>query len=455
MKILIISHYYKHKNAMASVRAIKLSKYFAQMGNEVTVLASLQKDNWCKQEVTPQKSDNINEIYAPEHKGMQYLRKVYSLMKARGEKRVAQASGSVEAGEAATAVIAKKSLRARIKGFISWFYYYSCDRLENRFLYLGFKAAIKANKLSGFDAVIATYPGAGAHLAGVWMKKHRRTKKFIADYRDPAYNPGGRSNKIELRHDKKIQNKAVFAADHIVCVSNGMAETLAQFYKNKKIAPISVVNNGFDLDDHKNEAAVAFDKAKFNFVYTGALYNGRRTVVMLAEALRSLIDEGETSQSEIAIHYAGSDYGELLSQLKPFGLEGIAVNYGFVSRSESLSMQANANMVLLLNWNQDNYTGVIPGKIYEYMASRTPICALIMGNEGNSETAKMITEDKLGVACEEAVSEDRLKLKAYLADMLSAFHSNKEIRNDISAVEKYNYKNLSLKYLEIIKKTLS
>ena len=68
MKILLISYYYKHKNAMASIRAIKLAKYFSRQGNDVTVLTSNQKDTWTKNYQAPMPSKYITEIYAPEIK---------------------------------------------------------------------------------------------------------------------------------------------------------------------------------------------------------------------------------------------------------------------------------------------------------------------------------------------------------------------------------------------------
>ncbi len=468
MKILIISHYYKHKNAMASVRAIKLAKYFSLLGQDVTVLASMQKDNWCKQEVKPEEDKNVREIYAPEYKGMDFLRKINKLAKARGDKKMQRVkeeqakateatceSNADNASEQTTDKKTKENLKVKVKKFISWLYYYSCDRLENRFLYLGFVQEIKRSELNNFDCVIATYPGAGAHRAGVWMKKHKKTKSFIADYRDPAYNPGGRGNKIEAAHDKRIQDMAVRSADCIVCVSKGMAQTLKGQYAKERISPVKVINNGFDLDDNAFENLNLLPKDKFNFVYTGALYNGRRSVEMLGKVLAELAYEGSIKKEMLALHYAGSDFSELEAQLKPFGLEDIAVDHGFVTRKESLSMQKEASVVLLLNWNQDNYTGVIPGKIYEYMASQNQICALIMGNEPNSETANMIREDNLGCACEQAAPQDIIALKAYVLGLIKAFEAKESKSINLEAVEKYQYKNLAAKYLEIIKDTVS
>lgn len=448
MKILIISHYYKHKNAMASIRAIKLAKYFNLLGHDITVLTSLQKDNWCKQEMIPIPSDNITEIYATPHRGMKYLTKVYDFLYRRGQKKSQQSAHLLN--NATPNHTRKSYISNKIRSIVSWFFYYTSDRLENFFLSEGLIKSAKEKKISGFDAVIATYPGAGVHKVGEWFKRSKRTKLFIADYRDPAYNPGCRTNKIELWHDKRVQDRAVKYADAVVCVSHGMAECLAKQYVSSEAPPVFVINNGFDMDDNTNYVSANFDKTKFNFVYTGALYHGRRSVELLAPILKRLIDEGEIGIEKIAINYAGPDFNELLSQLRPFGLESIAVDFGYVSRERSLGMQQESDIVLLLNWNDSNYTGVIPGKLYEYMSARKPIVALIMGNQVGSESANMIDECKIGCACEQASLADRKKLEQYIRHKVNSF--KKGIRENISSdsIDVFEYKNIARKYLDVI-----
>lgn len=346
------------------------------------------------------------------------------------------------------------NIKARIKSIASWTFYYSADRLENYFLSQGLINAANREKLGGFDVVIATYPGAGVHSAGEWFKKKGRTKKFIADYRDPAYNPGGRSNKIELRHDKHVQDQAIKYADAVVCVSQGMADALKPQYTEAKLPPVHVVNNGFDSSDNLNALGANLDKTKFNFVYTGALYQGRRTVDMLARVLKELINEGHISTNDIAINYAGPDIDELKNQLRQYDLESIANDYGYVSREQSLGMQMESDMVLLLNWNDDNYTGVIPGKLYEYMSSHKPILALIMGNKPGSESAKMIADCELGCACEQASPTDMEKMKQYLTQKIGDFKNG--IRQDIASekIAPFEYKNIARRYLDVITSSL-
>lgn len=453
-KILIISHYYKHKNAMASVRAIKLAKYLDRQGYDVSVLASLQRDNWCKQELTPEPSETIHEYYAPEEKVIQRLNRLTAWIRERGIKRlkkqqVVPVTGKVKP-EGKTSPPVPQKIRASIKRGMSWLFYFTLDRTENHALYKGFRRAIRELDLRDFDCVIATYPGAGAHRAGVWMKKTRRCKVWIADYRDPAYNPGARDNKIELFFDKRTQDSAVSASDGIVCVSQGMKAALIQQYGEKK--PIAVITNGFDLEDYTTQEQVKMPRDALNFVYTGTLYHGRRTVDLLAKTLRSLMDKGILSKSQVVFHYAGPDFGELKSQLAGYDLEDTAKDYGFVSRSQSLAMQRAGDFVLLLNWNDQNYQGVIPGKIFEYMASGTPILALIMGNTGGSESANMIRENHLGYACEAAVKEDEAGLMAYMEEAIACFHTGKKQTTDLRFVSRYEYSQIAQQYAKYIEK---
>ncbi len=444
MKILLISYYYKHKNAMASVRAVKLAKYFAKQGHEVTVLTSNQKDTWTKSYNEPVADENIKEIYAPEIPRWTKINGYLKHRKKVGSERVAKASqsGSTSQPKAAPK---KKSFKARLRSFLVWLFYFTLAKQEDVCMYKGLVAEAKKQNLKGYDAVIATYPTYGAFLTGIWFKKKGYCKQLIADFRDPLYNPGFRDKKTEADYDRKCLNNIVKYADKIVCVSQGIADGITDEIPYLKKS-VEIITNGYDPEDvSQNTIDVDFDKSKINFVYTGALYHGKRCVDMLAAVLKELIDEGKIKKDAFTFQYAGSDYSELIDQLSQYGLESTAVDHGFVSREESIAMQKNGSALLLLTWNEKSYQGVIPGKLFEYMSMETvPIIALVTGDVINSEVSQMISSSGAGCACEQANPSDCEKLKAFV---LSLF--NGEYKQS-SAVNQYSYELVSKKYSDIM-----
>ena len=444
MKVLIISYYYKHKNAMASVRAIKLAKYLSRGGCDVSVLTSNQVDTWTKSYQTPVPDPVVTEVYAPQVKRWSYIRSFLDHRKKQGVAKM-QAAANAPKKNAQVVSSKKQSLKGKIIGFVKWLFYFNLAKQEDICMFLGMKKAFLAEKMPKYDAVIATYPTYGAFLMGMWMKKHGYCKQLIADFRDPLYNPGFRDKRQEADYDLNCLKRIVGSADRMVCVSKGIADGIRQAFPNCN-KPIDVITNGFDPEDvAQNDTQVDFSKDKLHFVYTGTLYHGKRCVDMLADVLRELIHEGKITKEQFAFQYAGPDYSELLAQLREYGLEETAVDHGFVSRERSIAMQKNADALLLLTWNEKAYQGVVPGKLFEYMAIGTaPIIALVTGDVVNSEVAQLVRQSKAGVACEAAASADRDGLKEFV-EKLFARETNCE-----SQVAKFSYETISSEYMKLM-----
>lgn len=439
--ILIITYYYKHKNAMASVRAIKLAKYFAREGHKVTVLTSNQIDTWTKNYLEPQVDANITELYAPQVSRWSWIRKYLARRKRKGQERLQKQSRNTE--QIKTVKPAKMSLKARIRKFLVWMFYFQLAKQEDICMYKGLKAEYKRHDFEQFDTVIATYPTYGAFMMGMWLKKHKKCKQLIADFRDPLYNPGFRDRKAEANYDKKCLDKIMKAADQVVCVSKGIADGIQQECSIQK--PIAIITNGYDRDDvETNDMQVPFKEAKVHFVYAGTLYHGKRCVDMLAKVLQELITEKKIRKEDFAFEYAGPDYEELLSQLKAYDMEETANDHGFVSRETSIAMQKQASALLLLTWNETSYQGVVPGKLFEYMSIGKPIIALVTGDVAQSEVAKLVRETNAGCACEMPVETDMNNLKEFVTNLFDG-----EVCLE-GRTEEYDYQNISCKYVEIM-----
>ena len=449
-KILIISYYYKHKNAMASIRAIKLAKYFSRQGHQVTVLTSSQRDTWTRDYLIPQADEKIREYYAPEVRRWTWITRFLEYRRRVGQQKSAvrkiaapSKEGDSGAGAPARGVI---SFRQRMVSYLKWLFYFYCSRQEDVCMYLGLKKELRRLNLPEFDTVIATYPNYGALLTGMWLKRRRKCRQLIADFRDPLYNPGFRDHRLELKYDLKCFRQILRYADRIVCVSRGIADGIYEVEPGYAKA-VDVITNGFDPDDvSAADLPVSFEAGRLHFVYTGTLYHGKRCVNMLAEVLAELIREGTITKERFSFEYAGPDFSELLLQLRAFDLESTARDHGFVSRAESIAMQKAGDALLLLTWNESAYQGVVPGKLFEYMAiGNVPIIALITGDVRDSEVAVILRTAQAGCACEEAAKEaDMPRLKDFVIDL---FHGKVKMS---SRVNQYCYESISEQYSKIM-----
>lgn len=444
-KILIITYYYKHKNAMASVRAIKLAKYFAKLGHDVTVLTSEQIDTWTKNYLMPVPDESITEVYAPQVRRWSVIRKYLKHRHNAGTAKIEKQKTAADQTEGQNVFPAKQGLKTKLRGYLSWQFYFNLAKQEDICMFKGLKEEYQRRRLPKFDTVIATYPTYGAFLMGIWLKRHERCEQLIADFRDPLYNPGFRDRKQEADYDRKCLDNILSAADKVVCVSKGIADGITQEFPDFS-RPIEIITNGFDPDDvSQNAVAVEFDKSKINFVYTGTLYHGKRCVDMLANTLKELIEEGTIEKNSFTFEYAGPDFQELVAQLREYGLESTAVDHGFVSREESIAMQKAADALLLLTWNEKVYQGVVPGKLFEYMAiGSVPIIALVTGDVVDSEVAVLIRESGTGCVCEAAAEADAAQLKRYVIDLF-----NRKLPQNGTA-DLYSYEVISKRYLEIM-----
>lgn len=441
-KILIITYYYKQKNAMASIRGIKLAKYLAQQGNEVTVLTSMQKDTWTKKVEKVELDEYISEIYCKENK---LWRIIFGYL----EKRNRKAKENIHSSKLqdSNKIITENSIKSKMIKMLRWIFYFSIAILEDITLFIEMRKEFKKLESPKYDVVIATYPTYGALLMGNYLKSKKKCNTYVADFRDPLYNPSFRNNYFEKKYDEYCQLYTLKKADKVICVTEGIKKGILEFINDRKYTylsgKISVIYNGYDIDDIKlNSNQVNIEKEKINFVYTGTLYHGKRTVEVLADILQELIQEKKISKDTFVLHYAGPHSDEWEKQLGKYNLEDTICLHGFVSREYSLELQSKADALLLLTWDERGYEGVIPGKLFEYMAYKNiPILAIITGDNCNCEVSRIITESKAGISYEYG-NPSKEELKKYVLEL---FEQNKR---ESSIVEQYDYRCLSQEYIK-------
>ncbi|MBK8489271.1 MAG: hypothetical protein IPL48_15995 [Bacteroidetes bacterium] len=100
--------------------------------------------------------------------------------------------------------------------------------------------------------------------------------------------------------------------------------------------------------------------------------------------------------------------------------------------------------VLLLPLNDTpNVAGVIPGKLFEYLAAKRPILCI---GDSTGDSAKIITECNAGYVCD---FTDARAMKNALIDMYQKFRNN-TLQVNSKNIEQYTRKGGAKKFAEIM-----
>ncbi len=224
----------------------------------------------------------------------------------------------------------------------------------------------------GIDTLITTGPPHSVHLIGHRVRQQYDIKWF-ADFRDPWTSIGYHkdlklSARAERKH-KKLERDVLGSADKILVTSN----TTKEEFRAITTKPISVITNGYDKEEYDK---VRPEKDQyFSISHIGSLLS-ERNPVQLWSALAELLSEKEEFSEILRIRLVGVVSGEVLDSIRSFGLEPYLELVGYVSHEEAIAFQKGASVLLLLEIDRDVTRGIIPGKLFEYMASGRPVIAI-------------------------------------------------------------------------------
>jgi len=120
---------------------------------------------------------------------------------------------------------------------------------------------------------------------------------------------------------------------------------------------------------------------------------------------------GEAGNS-IQVDFYGADPVALRRMASDHGvLDRITAN-DRVSYRESIDLQMNADILLLLQWNDPKELGNVPGKVFEYVAARRPVLGL---GPPDGVPARILRERGAGVVVNEPEAI-AVQLAAWLAE---------------------------------------
>jgi glycosyltransferase involved in cell wall biosynthesis len=280
------------------------------------------------------------------------------------------------------------------------------------------------------DTIVTTGPPHSLHLIGLQLKQ-KHSIKWVADFRDP-WTQRGYHKKLKLssfaqKKHKTLEATVLQTADELL-VTSLKTKTL---FSELTSTPISVLTNGFDFEI---SSGTPLD-SKFTLSHIGSLFEGRNPSV-LWKVLSGLIKESEDFAKTFQLNLIGSVSTEVLDTLCSYGLENYISNLGYVSHNDVLEYQRKTQLLLLIEEDSKETEYIIPGKLFEYMASKRPIIAI--GPE-SSDVQAILNQTYSGTyfRYDEAVALRKLLLQHFEA------YKDQQLKVDSKGLDAYSRKSLT------------
>ncbi len=290
------------------------------------------------------------------------------------------------------------------------------------------------------DAMVSTGPPHSMHMIAFGLKKSLNIP-WIADFRDPwtnidFYHKLKLSSFADASHHRKEQ-QVIRNADVLTTVSWSWAEDFKQLGAKN----IEVITNGFDPTDF--ESLDKMSTGEFELCHLGSM-NKERNPSKLWDALSEVAANSAGFKEDLKITLLGSTDHQVFDDLARNHLSENVEHVKYLPHSEVLQRAAKSTVLLLPLNDTPNVSGIIPGKIFEYLALKKPI--LCIGPD-TGDSARIIRETESGKTIGFYEKEDLVKI---IAEYYQEFKRNKEVEMKKTDFQVYSRKALTGRIVSVL-----
>jgi len=290
------------------------------------------------------------------------------------------------------------------------------------------------------DTIITTGPPHSLHLIGLQLKE-KLNIRWLADFRDPwttiGYHKDLKLTKTSKAKHLDLESKVLNTADEIIVTSY---HTKNEFQTKTK-QPISVITNGYDAHNISVEGK---DKL-FTLSHIGSLLSERNPLV-LWQTLSELIKENEAFSKTFRLNLVGVVSDDVIESIHQNGLKDYVEVVGYVRHDDAIKFQIKSQLLLLIEIDSEDTKAIIPGKVFEYLISETPILAI---GPKDADVAQIIKSTNTGTYF---TYTQKSELKSQLLNYFNAYQNN-ELSVNAIGLQPYSRKALTKKLSKIISDT--
>jgi glycosyltransferase involved in cell wall biosynthesis len=272
-----------------------------------------------------------------------------------------------------------------------------------------YQMAEKELMTNNYDMLITTGPPHSTHLVGLKLKD-RFGVRWCTDFRDPwseiYYLKLSPPSQVTMMLHRYLEKKVISRADVNYIVSSGIAKTLPPGNK-------VILYNGYNPQDFADKSYLISDR--FRIKYVGQLTAGQNPKPLF-DAL-----EGLKTLERVELSFIGTR--EIPSS--SMNIKQLP----FCKHDAAIDEMVNAELLVLIINNYPGNEGMLTTKLFEYIASRTPILCLA---EPGGEAESIISQSDSGLTC-----NDVNQISEYISHLYELWQQGKPLRcsGDIAFID--------------------
>ena len=381
-RVLIISYYWPPTGGSGVQRWVKFAKYLPEEGWQPVIYTpenpeQLAKDTSLEAEV-PEETEVIKT----------HIIEPYELYK-----KVLRKSGhSKEAVEVNPINAQHKSLLQKAAMWVRG----NLFRPDPRCLWIRPSVRFLKKYLAEHpvDLIVSTGPPQSMHLIGLRLARETGLP-WIADFRDPwtriFYFKHLQMTKATERWHEKMEKKVLDEASAVVAVS----PLVQQEFQAMTDTPVELITNGFDECDFEgSECTEAYGGPEKNFTITHTgLFAADGNPTVLWDVLSEKCAKDEQFRKLLKIKLIGKNDEQIIKALEDRGLKDMLEDMGYQPHSAAVQEQRTASVLILPLRKEPEYKAVLPGKLFEYLASFRPVLGI---GQTDGAMAMILNETKTG-----------------------------------------------------------
>lgn len=303
-------------------------------------------------------------------------------------------------------------------------------------------------KENNIGTVVTSGPPHSLHLIGLGLKNKMPELKWIADFRDPwteiSYYKHLKLTKSSDKKHHQLESAVFKNADITLATSYTDAENF-----RKAGANAVCITNGFDESDsgkkaegQNSEKANSKIRQAFTISYIGVLEQ-LRNPENLWKALDELIRENAEFAADFKLKFVGRIDDKILQSIENSSLKNHILNLGYLAHGKAVEEMQHSDMLLITNFPNESSRGIIPGKIFEYLASGKQILSF---GPDKADVAKILEETQAG---KHFGYQDTEMVKKFILEKFNLW-KNGDLLENTQHIDQFSRKNLTRQLTEIL-----